>query len=170
MIRPKARKSPIWKPSRDEFQKICSENSTLSDIITSFGLKPSGNYKILKQRIEEDKIDVSHISLGLHSNGSRKGRYWRGKNVYTLDEILVENSSYGSLGSLKKRLFKEGVWSKYECSICGISTWNGKGLVLRLDHINGVHNDHRIENLRLVCPNCDSQLPTFSKGSRGLIS
>ena len=40
--------------------------------------------------------------------------------------------------------------------------WLGKPLVLQLDHINGVFNDNRIENLRLVCPNCHSQFTTFA--------
>lgn len=39
--------------------------------------------------------------------------------------------------------------------------WGGKPLVLRLDHINGVNRDHRLENLRFLCPNCDSQTATF---------
>jgi hypothetical protein len=39
--------------------------------------------------------------------------------------------------------------------------WNNKGLVLQLDHINGVHNDNRVENLRILCPNCHSQTDTF---------
>jgi hypothetical protein len=49
------------------------------------------------------------------------------------------------------------------CAICGISDeWNGKKLMLQMDHINGVNTDHRLENLRFVCPNCHSQTDTFS--------
>lgn len=51
---------------------------------------------------------------------------------------------------------------KNECSICGLSeTWQNKPIVMRLDHINGINNDNHLENLRMVCPNCDSQLPTY---------
>lgn len=51
---------------------------------------------------------------------------------------------------------------EYRCSICGnTGEWNSKKLVLQLDHINGIHNDNRIENLRLLCPNCHSQTDTF---------
>ena len=60
---------------------------------------------------------------------------------------------------LKMKLLREG--AEYACAICGISEWNGMKLGLRLDHINGKNGDHRLENLRLICPNCDSQLPTY---------
>jgi hypothetical protein len=75
--------------------------------------------------------------------------------------MLVENSTHDR-GNIKRRLLKEGLLDN-KCARCGIQPeWNGEPLVLRLDHINGVNNDNRIGNLRLVCPNCDSQLPTFS--------
>jgi hypothetical protein len=56
----------------------------------------------------------------------------------------------------------------YKCSICGIDSWNNKPLMLILDHINGIPDDWSISNLRLVCSNCDSQLPTYkSKNKAG---
>lgn len=54
------------------------------------------------------------------------------------------------------------------CAICGVkSQWNGMPLALIIDHINGDAADNRRENLRLVCPNCDSQLPTYKARNRG---
>lgn len=53
------------------------------------------------------------------------------------------------------------------CSLCGLlPVWNNKPLTLQVDHINGVNNDHRIENLRLLCPNCHTQTDTF--GARNI--
>lgn len=78
-----------------------------------------------------------------------------------LEDIMQENSSYPR-GALKRRLLREGIL-KNECSICGMEgMWQGKPIVHILDHINGVNNDHRPGNLRIVCRNCDSQLPTFT--------
>jgi len=73
---------------------------------------------------------------------------------------MTKNSSYGR-GPLKKRLLKNGML-KNECYICGIKNeWNGKSLVMVLDHINGINDDNRLENLRMLCPNCNSQQDTF---------
>ncbi|MCK9458525.1 MAG: endonuclease [Proteobacteria bacterium] len=54
-----------------------------------------------------------------------------------------------------------------QCEICNNSEWMGKPIPLILDHINGDPEDHRLENVRLVCGNCDMQLPTFAGRNRG---
>ena len=55
-----------------------------------------------------------------------------------------------------------------KCSICGLTnSWNDKPLTLVLDHIDGNSDNNSIDNLRLVCPNCDSQLPTFKSRNKG---
>lgn len=76
-----------------------------------------------------------------------------------LKEILVVNSKYSRFW-LKPRLIKEGLL-KDCCAICGITEWLGQKLSLHLDHKNGKKWDNRIENLRLLCPNCHSQTSTY---------
>jgi hypothetical protein len=67
---------------------------------------------------------------------------------------------------LKDRLYKTGL-KKRECELCEQDeTWRGKRMSLILDHINGVNDDHRLENLRIVCPNCNATLDTFSGKNR----
>lgn len=73
-------------------------------------------------------------------------------------ELFVVGPTYHH-STLKKRLLLRGVL--YECTKCGISEWHGKPLALHLDHINGVPDDHRLDNLRLLCPNCHSQTDTY---------
>lgn len=80
----------------------------------------------------------------------------------TLEEILVENSTYANSHRLKLRLIAEG-YLEEKCSCCGIGNeWNGKPLSLQLDHENGNNSDNRIENLRILCPNCHSQTETYA--------
>lgn len=76
-----------------------------------------------------------------------------------MSEILVAGSSY-SRGSLKRRLYAEGLKQR-SCEMCGqTEIWRGRRMSLILDHINGVRDDHRIENLQIVCPNCAATLDT----------
>lgn len=80
-------------------------------------------------------------------------------------DVFVENSTYAR-HHIKKRIREQNL-IKYECGICGIGNiWCGKELILVLDHINGKNDDHRVSNMRFVCSNCDSQLPTY-KNRRG---
>lgn len=66
--------------------------------------------------------------------------------------------------NLKKHYLKH---NEYKCSICGVSSWRGQELVLVLDHIDGNPQNNLPSNLRLVCPNCDSQLPTYKAKNIG---
>jgi 5-methylcytosine-specific restriction endonuclease McrA len=76
-------------------------------------------------------------------------------------EVFVENSPEFHGERLIKRLLKLG-WN-YRCMVCGISRWRGQPLSLHLDHLNGIRNDNRLENLRILCPNCHSQTGTYCK-------
>lgn len=79
----------------------------------------------------------------------------------TLHDKLFCKSSPASRAVARRRILIDQLLP-YTCSVCGsLPIWQGKPMPLILDHINGVNNDHRLENLRFVCPNCNTQLPTF---------
>ena len=70
-----------------------------------------------------------------------------------------------SRSTVKRALLREGVFTN-RCDICGITEWQGRPLSMQLDHINGARGDHRVENLRMLCPNCHSQTETFGSRNR----
>lgn len=150
-------KSIIFKIKREELEKIVVNSKSFSDIIRHIGLQiGSCNFRMLKTRLDIDKIDYSHIPTGINSNKNREFP----TRATPLEEIMIEHSTYQTK-HLKNRLLKEKIL-KNECSICGLnSLWENKKLVMILDHINGIRDDHRIDNLRLLCPNCNSQQITF---------
>lgn len=156
------KKSKVYQVSDTEFKEIVSQSNSYSDCLRALGLTTKGGSStdILKKRINELKCDVSHFGkLPKEKPNNAK---------YTLDEILVENSSYANIARLKIRLVNENRLV-YKCAICGISEWNNLPLSLQLDHINGKNNDHRIQNLRFLCPNCHSQTQTYGGRNRGLV-
>lgn len=81
------------------------------------------------------------------------------------DKVFVENSTYPR-HRLKERILKNNL-IEYKCSCCGIGPeWNGAILVLQLEHKNGKNNDHRLDNLDFLCPNCHSQTNTYAAKNR----
>lgn len=125
---------------------------SVRQVLYNLGLvEAGGNYQQIKRYILEYKIDSSHF-LGRASN---KGRVFNNRYNLSLDDILVENSLFQS-HKLKVRLFKAGLKQMF-CELCGWAKKSEDGRIpLELDHINGRHNDNRIENLRILCPNCHS--------------
>ena len=132
--------------SDDQLISEVKNNHSISGVIKSLGLKPSGsNYRLIKERISKLNLDTSHFTNKRSTINNTK----RNK----LDDILVENSSYTNTNSLKKRLLSEG-FKEYKCENCNRSEWEGYPIPLELHHINGIHSDLRVENLKLLCPNC----------------
>lgn len=69
-----------------------------------------------------------------------------------------------SMRWVKKHILKE---QNNKCAICGIQNiWNDKELIFILDHIDGRANNNNRNNLRLICPNCDSQLDTYKSKNK----
>ena len=81
-------------------------------------------------------------------------------NKISLEEILDGKHPHYQTLKLKKRLISDGIMEN-KCSDCGIESWQGKELVLHLDHIDGDNHNHSLVNLRLLCPNCHSQTDTW---------
>jgi Zn finger protein HypA/HybF involved in hydrogenase expression len=146
--------SAIDQISKREFQKLVKESLCASDVFRKLNMTLSGgSFSIFKRRVERENIDISHFKGGSHF------RTKPDKMEY--EDILVENSPYKSTSSLRQRLIKDELL-KEKCAVCGCKPiWMKKKLTFHLDHINGINHDHRLENLRLLCPNCHSQTETY---------
>lgn len=144
------------KWNEDNLLKLVGESINHTEVLIKMGLISHGsNIKTLKKYIEKYDIDTTHFNS--YYKNEERGRIKK----MPMSEVLVVNSSYDR-GALKRRLYEEGL-KKYECEECGQGElWKGKQMSLILDHINGVNNDNRLENLKIVCPNCAATLLTHA--------
>jgi 5-methylcytosine-specific restriction endonuclease McrA len=133
--------------------------------------------KVTDEQIREayEKYDTLHLAsvelkmtiVSLWRRAKAIGLKWKDKNYRNvqptkipLNEILEgKHPSYQTL-KLKKRMIKDGI-KENKCEICGIVEWNSNPLAMQLDHIDGNSHNHKLENLRLTCPNCHSQTETY---------
>lgn len=147
-------KSKIWLISDEIFIEYYNNSINISDFLKKFDMiNKGGNAQTLKNRMNILNLDINKL---IH-NGKIQSSFRRRPD----DEVFCENSSYPRK-DLKRRIIRNNLLNK-KCEQCDIiDTWNNKKLVLILDHINGISNDNRLENLRFLCPNCNSQQDTFS--------
>lgn len=143
-----------WRLNEEVFRQAVAKSESAAMVLRAVGRAVTGSgYQLVSREIRRLGLDISHWTGQAHGRTQQKKIPW--------SDLLVEGSSKKISYGMKRRLVKDGLL-RNECYVCGIGpSWKGKPLVLVLDHINGIRNDHSITNLRLVCPNCDSQLPTF---------
>jgi 5-methylcytosine-specific restriction endonuclease McrA len=153
-------RSQAYNSTDEEFTQAVKDNYSVRAVLRQLGLKAAGGaYKVFWNRVSKLNLDTSHFTGQLWSKG-KTGLPCYTKKTPT-EDVLVENYQGGiSSHTLKLRLYKEGLKVE-KCEECGIIEWNGSTISMHLDHINGVNNDNRIENLRILCPNCHSQTSTY---------
>lgn len=142
----------IRKIPKEELLKLADVCSSKKEILFYFGFPDSTqNYRVLNTLLDELEI----TKFIKNPTGSSNKQYKKAENY------LIENSSINS-SKLRVKLVTENILEN-KCSICNIEAyWNNKELTLQLDHINGINTDNRLNNLRLLCPNCHSQTDNYA--------
>ena len=149
----------IYKLSDEQFIELLKKSSTISEVLFKLGYTVKGNswgYSQVKRRMDDLNLDYS-----IFKGKSAVIKITKLNNVRK-EDILKENCKHQRT-VLRRYVIKNNL-IPYKCAICGCTEWQGKTLSLELDHINGINNDNRLENLRFLCPNCHSQTSTY--GSR----
>lgn len=143
----------------ENLKNVITQSRTYSEVLKRLGIRAAGgNFDTLKKYIKKYEIDIKHFEAYKVRN-EKLSEFRKNFVKKDIQDYLVQGSDYNR-GHLKERLYSEKIKER-NCEICGQGEeWNGKKMSLILDHINGIWNDNRIENLRIVCPNCNATLET----------
>lgn len=139
--------------NKEYFIQICKESTSMSQACAKLEL----HFNTFKKYA---------ILFGVYKpNPGGKGFVKNRSKKYTTEDILNNKYPEYQTYKLKKRLYESNI-KKNKCEICGVDSWNDKVLECELDHIDGNKNNHKLENLRILCPNCHSQTHTFRSKRR----
>lgn len=143
--------------TKEETLELIESHDNIRQILLKLGKSSNGSgaYKTFKNHCDRLGLELPKFNKNTNRPYGKIGKI-------PLELILIPNSTYQNNTNLKNRLIKENLL-EYKCVGCGnTGEWMGKPISLQLDHINGINNDNRIENLRVMCPNCHSQTETYA--------
>ncbi|WP_370419443.1 HNH endonuclease signature motif containing protein [Streptomyces sp. QH1-20] len=158
------REGARWTKEMLEFAVAASSN--MSQVLRCLGIDVvGGQHTHISRRVRALGIDTSHFTPPQRTENMRDNRRRRAP-----DEILVEDRSANSRRTpstqLKRAMHDLGI--DENCALCGIEPlWRDYPLPLEVDHIDGNWRNNRLENLRLLCPNCHSTTDTYRGRSKG---
>jgi hypothetical protein len=157
------------KWTRDILQPVVAASTSVNDVLRRLGLEMvGGHHTNISRRIKAYGIDTSHFTPVVRTERQRYNQRRR-----TAEEILVEDTSTDARRVPSSRLKRAmGALGVEECcAMCGIEgVWLGEPLPLEVDHIDGNWRNNRVENLRMLCPNCHSTTDSYRGRGKGRAS
>ncbi len=141
------------KYTEENLREAVAKSKSITEVCRLFGVRGGGSISNIKNHINKFGLDMSHFTGSNWNKGKPK------KHPIPIDDYLSNKRKITSY-QLKLRLLSNGVLDR-KCSSCGGSEWLGQPIPIELDHINGNKHDNSLENLRLLCPNCHAQTPTY---------
>lgn len=156
------------KWTREILEPVVAASTSVNEVLRKLGLEVvGGHHTNISRRIKAYSIDTSHFTV------IRTERQRYNQRRRTAGEILAEETSAHATrvpsSRLKRAMVELGV--EEHCALCGIEgVWLGEPLPLEVDHIDGNWRNNRIENLRLLCPNCHSTTDSYRGRGKGRTS
>ena len=131
--------------SEEQVRTAVANNVSIAGVLRELGLQPRGhNYDTIKNLVSKHGLDTSHWTGSLWSKG----------------KLLKEEGGYARPAQIKKHLVSI---RGHVCESCNNSEWLGKQIALELEHCDGDRNNNMYSNLKLLCPNCHAQTPTWRR-------
>ena len=141
------------KVTKEQVIKVCAESKSMAKAAAELNI----HFNTFKRLAIEYECYIPNQGL--------KGCCKPIDPKISLSEILEGKHPQFQTFKLKNRLLKEGIM-KNECCKCGLTSWQDKPLNMELDHIDGDRTNHKLENLRILCPNCHAQTDTYRSKNR----
>ncbi|MFG2892649.1 HNH endonuclease [Streptomyces sp. NPDC048248] len=148
---------------REELTAAVAASASLAAVLRLLNMPVNTtSRRILRRSVAAYGLPTAHFTGQAHGRGKPS------PHRRTAQEILrrlAPGSARTSTALLRRALDESRVPRR--CAACGTGeTWQGRRLVLEIDHINGDRLDNRRANLRHLCPSCHSQTRTFARGGR----
>ena len=149
--------------TKEWLEELCADSYSYAEVLSKAGRKQGGgNQSVLKKKIEEFNIDISHFTGQRWYDAPDKQCNFcnQSKEKYTLEEVFCKNSPVTQ--KILRGYVERHKILDYKCIKCGCDgNWQDGVISLEIDHIDGDNSNKEISNLRYLCPNCHALTDTY---------